>query len=137
MNKKEIIEDVTKSITLFHEFIEAIRSKEVERGYISEFDNDIKRKKGIYFEDTKTNEYNFYTYEQFKAIMNFITQVTKTKFDIVGIKDRHVYYFYINFCTSIIDTADRILSEQLLFPILSYLSAGEVYDKNRYIINVY
>jgi hypothetical protein len=136
MNKKKIIEDVTKSITLFHEFIEAIRSKEVERGYISEFDNDIKRKKGIYIEDTKTNEYNFYTYEQFKAIMNFITQVTKTKFDIVGIKDIHVYYFYILFCTNIIDTADRILSEQLLFTILSYLS-GEVYDKNRYIINIY
>lgn len=136
MNKKEIIEDVTKSITLFHEFIEVIRSKEVERGYISEFDNDIKRKKGIYFEDTKTNEYNFYTYEQFKAIMNFITQVTKTKFHIVDIKDRHMYYFYIYFCSSIIDTADRILSEQLLSPILSYLS-GEETDKNRYIINVY
>ena len=136
MNKKEIIEDVTKSITLFHEFIEAIKSKGVEKGYISGFDNDIKNKKGIYIEDTKTNEYNFYTYEQFKAIMNFITQVTKTKFHIVGIKDRHVYYFYIHFCTNIIYTADRILSEQLLSPILSYLS-GEETDKNRYIINIY
>ena len=136
MNKKEIIEDVTNAITFFHEFIEAIKSKEVERGFITGFDNDIKSKKGIYIEDTKTNEYNFYTYEQFKAIMNFITQVTKTKFDIVGIKDRHVYYFYIYFCSSIIDTADRILSEQLLSPILSYLS-GEETNKNRYIINVY
>ena len=41
MNKKEIIEDVTKSITLFHEFIEAIKSKGVEKGYISYLSGEV------------------------------------------------------------------------------------------------
>jgi len=131
MKEREIIRQVNNVLELFLDFEFIVKKHGIERGYAIHYNN----KQGVIIEDTITSEYNFYNWDQYNALWELAIGISEFRKNIANIENRYTRTLCTYYCMSVVDIADRMLSDQLLFPLLAHL-LGETSNKNRYVIKI-